>query len=146
MHDNYHYPAGADGPNAPWNQHDIPEEEFNITYYATLRKDVTITTDDYIPGASGVDYEPDDEGGYYAEGWHDPDDTSETNWKAAFEDNGYNTPLELINLLKDYLQKDLENIDRIAEETKTDKSYLKRKLEGLIEECNGWAIEEELFE
>ena len=68
MYDNYHYPAGADNENAPWNQHDIPEEEFNINYYITLKKNIDIVTDDYIPGASGVDYEPDDEGGYCAEG------------------------------------------------------------------------------
>ena len=128
MYDNYHYPAGADGPNAPWNQHDIPEEEFNITYYATLRKDVTITTNDYIPGASGVDYEPDDEGGYCAYGWQDPDDTSETDWKQAYNDVAM-TPLDIINACETLAKHLLDNGT-----TCIGSLHMKE----LIKECEGW--------
>ena len=63
MYDNYHYPLGADTPDAPWNQEEVPDEDFEITCSQSLSKTVTVTTNNYIPGASGVDYERDDEGG-----------------------------------------------------------------------------------
>lgn len=109
MYNNYDYPCGADTPDAPWNEVDVPEQDFDVTCSQTLSKTVTVTTNNYIPGASGVDYEPDDEGGYYASSWHDPDDTSNTDWANEYHDNDYHTPLQLIQLLKQVLETALQH-------------------------------------
>ena len=133
MYDNYHYPAGADNEFAPWNQSDPDEKEFDITCSQTLSKTVSVLTSNYIPGASGVDYEPDGEGGYCACGWHDPDDTSDTNWADEFHNNDYHTPQQLLGLFKDLLIRDLENGNPMKSE---------RYTKALIEECDGWCEDE----
>ena len=96
---------------------------------------------DYTPGAPWN--ESDDEGGYCACGWHDPDDTSDTNWGNEYEKNGYKTPLQLIQLLKEYLQIDL---DKWEEEDKKDPhkwaATQVRKYKDLIEECDAWIVDE----
>jgi len=129
MHDNYNYPAGADNERAPWNEPIVPEKDFEVTCSQSLSKTVTITTNNYIPGASGVDYEPDDEGGYYASGWHDPDDTSDTNWADEYHNNDYHTPLQLIGLFKQYLENELNRMGEVKNE---------RWIKHLIEECSDW--------
>ena len=147
MYDNYHYPMGADNELAPWNQVDIPEKDFEITCCQVLSRTVTVTTNNYIPGASGVDYEPDDEGGCCAVGWHDPDDTSDTNWANEYANNGYKTPLELIALLKEYLEKDLRDLQRdMLPNDRSYKATKSRMLKGLIEECECWTEDETDFE
>ena len=143
MYDNYNYPAGADTPDAPWNQVDVPEKDFEITCCQVLSRTVTVTTNNYIPGGSGVDYESDGEGGYIAEGWQDDDDTSDTNWSKEYEENGYHTPLQLIQMLKEYLQKDLEKWEE--EDKKTPHKYPEfqvGRLKHLIEECDGFEEDE----
>lgn len=134
------YPPGVSDStwDAPWNEPYIPEKDFEITCSQSLSKTVTVTTDNYVPGASGCDYEPDGEGGYSTSGWHDDDDTSETCWSEEYSSNGYKTPLELIAMLKEYLQKDLDRVDEIADSEHKDKAFLKRKYKFLIEECEGW--------
>jgi hypothetical protein len=129
MYDNYNYPAGADNEMAPWNEPLIPEKDFDITCSQSLSKTVTVTTNNYIPGASGVDYEPDDEGGYCACGWHDPDDTSDTNWADEYHANDYHTPLQLIELFKQYLENDLNRMGEVKNE---------KWIKHLIEECSDW--------
>lgn len=137
------YPAGADNKYAPWNEPEVPEEDFEITCSQSLSRIATVTTNNYIPGASGCDYEPDGEGGYCAFGWHDPDDTSDTNWAEEYENNGYKTPLQLIQMLKEYLEKDLRDIQK--DMLPNDRSYKAtkvRQLKGLIEECDCWTEDE----
>ena len=129
MYDNYNYPAGADNEMAPWNEPIIPEKDFEVTCSQSLSKTVTVTTNNYIPGASGVDYEPDDEGGYYASGWHDPDDTSDTNWADEYHNNDYHTPLQLIELFKKHLENELNRMGEVKNE---------RWIKHLIEECSNW--------
>ena len=133
MSERDYYPAGAyDDPSAPFNQVDIPEKDFDVCISQTLSKSTTISTNDYIPGAEGCDYEPDGEGGYSACGWHDPDDTSETDWKRAYEECAM-TPLEII--------KNAEKIAKaLLEEGKTRVGgvYLK----SLVEECQDWNEDE----
>ena len=141
--DNYHYPLGADTEDAPWNQKEVPEKEFKVTCSVSLSKTAQCFTNDYIPGAEGCDYEPDDEGGSYAVSYHEDDDTSDTDWSEVFKDNHKTIP-ELLEEFKQYLQKDLKNIDAVAEIRKHDKAFLKRKIERLIEECNNWIVDEEI--
>lgn len=131
------YPPGAEhDPNAPYNQVDVPEKEFDVTCSQSLSKTVTVWTNNYIPGASGVDYEPDDEGGYCAVGWHDPDDTSDTNWGDEYHDNDHYTPIQLIELFKESLKNQLESWKGM-DETSAGKAQI-RRIEHLIEECSNW--------
>ena len=139
------YPDGLSDftPGTPWNEPDVPEKEFDVTCSQTLSKTVSVLTSNYIPGASGVDYEPDDEGGYYASGWQEPDDTSDTNWADEYESNGYQTPLQLIDLLKEYLEKDLRNLQRdMLPNDRSFKATQARRLKFLIEECENWTEDE----
>lgn len=134
MYDNYNYPPGADNEYAPWNEPVVPEKEFDVTCCQTLSKTVTVYTDNYTPGASGVEYEPDDEGGCTSVGWHDEDDTSDTNWEEEYHANDYHTPLQLIGLFKKYLEHMIDKKVRVS----TSASYIKH----LIEECEDWSEDE----
>lgn len=136
-----YYPAGAyNDPSAPYNQSDPEEKEFSVLCSQTLSKSATVLTDDYTPGDSGVDYEPDGEGGYYSSAWQDPDDTSNTNWEAVYHDNDHYTPIQLIQLFKKCLKRHLE-IWKETEDTKVGKIIIK-KIEHLISECEGWTEDE----
>lgn len=139
------YPDGLSDSTigAPWNEESIPEKEFEVTCSQCLSKTASVWTDNYIPGASGVDYEKDDEGGTYASPWYDEDDTSDTNWADEYKNNGYKTPLELIGMLKGYLEKDLRDVQK--DMLPNDRGYNATKariLRGLIEECDGWTEDE----
>ena len=125
------YPPGLSDstPGCPWSEPEIPEKEFDVTCSQSLSKTVTVITNNYIPGASGVDYEPDDEGGYCAVGWHDPDDTSDTNWADEYHDNEHYTPLQLIELFKKHLENELIRMGEVKNE---------RWIKHLIEECSDW--------
>jgi len=141
--DNYPMMSASELSRAPWMQEEPPEKSFEITCSQSLSKTVTVWTDNYIPGASGCDYEPDGEGGYYASGWQDDPDTSDTNWAEEYKENGFKTPLELIGLLKEYLEKDLRNIQKdMLPNDRSYKATKARMLKGLIEECEGWTNDE----
>ena len=133
MYDNYNYPTGADNEYAPWNEPTVPEKEFDVTCSQTLSKTVTVITNDYIPGASGVDYESDGEGGSVAFSWHDDDDTSDTDWASEYHSNDLHTPLELIQLFKAHLENELND------ELPKNKVNLYKHL---IDECNDWVEDE----
>lgn len=130
-----YYPMGAyRDPSAPYNQSDIPEEEFEVTCSQSLSRTATVWTNNYIPGASGVDYEPDDEGGYCASSWHDPNDTSDTNWAEEYHDNDHYTPIQLIELFRRHLENELNNSNIPQNRV--------NKYKHLIEECEGWTEDE----
>ena len=128
--------------NAPWNEVEVPEKDFDVTISQTLSKDTTICTNDYIPGASGVDYESDDEGGCYASSYQDPDDTSDTNWGKAYREEHY-TPLDLIKLLGDKCKQELKELEELGS---NDAPYYyhqkKKELIHLIDECSCWTDDE----
>ena len=130
-----YYPMGAyRDPSAPYNQSDIPEEEFEVTCSQSLSRTATVWTDNYIPGASGVDWETDDEGHSYASGWHDDPDTSDTNWAEEYHDNDHYTPIQLIELFRRHLENELNNSDIPQNRI--------NKYKHLIEECEGWTEDE----
>lgn len=129
-------------PGCPWSEPEVPEKDFEVTCCQTLSRTATVWTNKYIPGASGCDYEDG-----VTIGWHDDDDTSDTNWSQEYNDNGYKTPLQLIQMLKGYLQKDLEKWEE--EDKKEPHRYAAtevRKYKGLIEECDCWTEDETDFE
>ena len=134
MRESGYFPAGAEfDPSAPYNEPVVPDEEFEVTCSQSLSKTVTVTTNNYIPGASGVDYERDDEGGTYASPWHDDPDTSDTNWAEEYHSNDYHTPLQLIQLFRQVLENDLKSGIVFKSPKFT---------QDLINECEGW-IEDE---
>ena len=144
---NNYPPGAANDPDAPYNEVDVPEKDFDVTCCQTLSRTTVVTTNNYIPGACGVDYEPDGEGGYCACGWQEPDDTSDTNWADEYAANGYKTPLELIGMLQEYLEKDLREIQKdMLPNDRSFKATQVRRLKGLIEECESWIVDEEDFE
>lgn len=136
------YPDGLSDSTvgAPWNEESVPEKDFEVTCSQSLSKTVTVCTDNYIPGASGVDYERDDEGGTYASPWHDEDDTSDTNWADEYHDNDHYTPIQLIGLFKESLKSQLKSWEGM-DETSAGKAQT-RRIEYLIEECEGWTEDE----
>jgi hypothetical protein len=141
LNPNSNYPAMTQSQwdDAPFNELVIPERDFDITCSQSLSKTVTVTTNNYIPGASGVDYEPDDEGGCYAVPYHDDPDTSDTNWAEEYHENDYHTPLQLIELFAKYLKEEIEY-------SYVDSPYRNPKiLQKLLEECEGWCEDETEF-
>lgn len=44
MYDNYNYPPGSDTPDAPWNQVDPPDVDFNVEAIVTLSRNAVVTT------------------------------------------------------------------------------------------------------
>lgn len=135
MRESGYFPAGAEfDPSAPYNQSDIPEKEFEVTCSQCLSRTASVWTNNYIPGVSGVDFEPDDEGGTYASPWHDEDDTSDTNWADEYHDNDHYTPIQLIGLFRKHLEEELNNSDVPQNRI--------NKYKHLIEECDGWTEDE----
>lgn len=116
MYDNYNYPMGADNEDAPWNQSEPPEREFDVTISQTLSRSVAIATSDYIP-------EVDEEDG------RTYPNTEYTDWKRAYQDASY-TPLALIAKFKELMEIALKN-DRVPKN-------LQHAYKNLIMECEGW--------
>lgn len=142
LNSNSNYPAMSQSQwdSAPFNQPDVPEKEFEITCSQSLSKTVTVTTNNYIPGDEGVDWETDDEGHHYASHWQDAPDTSDTNWAEEYHYNDHYTPIQLIELYKETLKEQLkswENMDEIPNA----KAQI-RRIEHLIEECENWTEDE----
>ena len=123
MTESGYYPPGAEfDPNAPYNQLELPEEEFDITVTQTLSKTLTVATDNYRY------IEEADEDGRYVEY-----DTDETDWEDVYAED-HHTPEQLIALFKRFLErKDEEEIpDSIRQH--------------LIKECEDWIVEEQSIE
>jgi hypothetical protein len=127
--DNYP-PGAANDPNAPYNEVEIPEREFDVTISMSLSRTVQCYTNKYIP-------EVDEENGHLYV------DTSDTPWSEVYGDNHKTIP-ELLEELKKYIQKDLDNL--ADDETKMDKAFHRRRLEFLLNECEDWTVDEEDYE
>lgn len=120
MRESGYYPPGAEfDHNAPYNQVENPEEEFEITVSQTLSKTVTVFTSNY-----NLEVDCDEEGCYRN------CDTSDTDWKEVYEED-YHTPLQLIGFLKRLLKGDEPISDSLKKQ--------------LIEECDNWCEDELVF-
>ena len=125
------YPDGLSDSTigAPWNEESVPEKEFEITCCQTLSRTANVYTNNYIPGCCGCDYEDG-----VAVGWHDEDDTSDTNWADEYHDNDHYTPIQLISLFRKHLEEELNNSDISQNRI--------NKYKHLIEECDSWTEDE----
>lgn len=122
MYDNYNYPAGADTPDAPWNQSEPDDKEFLVDVeYILQKKNVKVTTKDYRPEVVIND-----------EQIVEPLDTSDTNWENAYEESGHLTIQELLNELKEYVKADMQT----CSPNTCKGAYLKR----VLEDCDGWEL------
>lgn len=117
MYNNYDYPLGADNSDAPWNVIVNPEESFEVTISQTLSKKTNVFTDEY---------------NYERYGDEVILNTDDIDWKEVYNDQ-FHTPLELINILKEYLTLDLE---------KSISSRNKKAIKYLLEECEDWINDE----
>lgn len=125
MRESGYYPPGAEfDPNAPYNQHENSEEEFEITVSQTLSKTVTVFTSNY-----NLEVDCDEEGCYRN------CDTSDTPWKEVYEED-YHTPLQLIKILKMVLEVNKANGIVFKTPGFTD---------DLIAECEDWCEDELIF-
>ena len=123
MRESGYYPPGAEfNSNAPWNQVEVPERQFDVCISQTLSKSTGVTTNDYVPGVVQ------EEDGYYPYS-----DTSDTDWEEAYESE-HLTPLQLIDEFKDFLTKHLP--DPIVDV----KGF--QRFKHLIDECEGWVEDE----
>ena len=119
MYDNYNYPAGADTPDAPWNQSEPDDKDFLVDVeYVLQKKAVKVTTDDYSP-------EFDEETG------HVDTNTEDTDWENAYENSHYTIP-ELLSELESYIKKDLARYK--GSQTK------ERILNEMLRDCQGWEM------
>lgn len=129
-----YFPPGAEyDVNAPYNQVENPEEEFDVTIVETLSKDVTIVTTNY-----NLEVDCDEEGCYRN------CDTSDTDWKDEYKTQGC-TAIETIIAVKTYLEevrleqlKDLASCRMLTSEEQKELRVVK----DLIEQCSGWKQEE----
>lgn len=122
MYDNYNYPAGADTPDAPWNQSEPDDKDFLVDVeYILQKKNVKVTTKDYRPEVVIKDEEI-----------VEPLDTSDTNWENAYEESGHLTIQELLNELKEYVKADMQT----CSPNTCKGAYLKR----VLEDCDGWEL------
>lgn len=117
MYRDYNCPAGADNPNAPWNYASPKVKQFDMTVSQSLSRTVSVSTDDYIPKKE----------------YGESDNTEDTDWKQAYENNNYHTPIQLICILKDVLETQRHQGLVYKTPAQTDR---------LIKECNNW-IEDE---
>lgn len=125
MYDNYNYPAGADTPDAPWNEPVIPERDFDVEVTVTMSKVVTVTTNNYVP-------EYDDEDGHtYA-------NTENTEWDKEFENSGHFTIADLLEELKGYVVEDMK--------TCAPNTGKGAHLQRLLLACEDWETIEESYE
>lgn len=128
------YPPGSDTADAPWNEVEVPDMEFDVTISMSLSKTVECSTNKYNPIV--ID-EP------HNRLHEEYPDTSDTPWSEVYGDNHKTIP-ELLEELKKYIQKDLNNLAN--DETKMDKAFHRRRLEFLMKECDNWVVDEEDYE
>ena len=138
--DNYPMMSASELEAAPFNQSELESREFQITCSQTLSKSVKVATNNYIPGSSGIDCEPDGEGGYIKTYYTDHIDTSNTNWNEEYTNNNHKTPIELIQMFKETLKQQLNSWEGMEDEPYAKKEIY--RIEHLIEECSDWCNDE----
>ena len=83
---NYPLMTQSQWENAPFNQSDPSEQEFEVCVSQTLSKTVSVLTST----------------------------TSDTDWQEVYHDNDYHTPLQLLTIFKKFLEDELNNTHTIS--------------------------------
>lgn len=110
----------VDGPDAPWNQVDLPEREIEVTISVTLSKTVKVMVDDYE-----IDMDADEDGRYLSY------DFSNCDLNKAVEDQ-----VVLPQNLAEFTER-MFNIDLDLKAAGMSK-YLK----DAITDCKNWSVDE----
>lgn len=126
MRERDYYPLGAcDDSQAPYNEISLPEKKFDVCIYQTLRKDTTVETDDF-------------EAEFYdAEDGYVKVSTQYTNWDMAYQD----CHMDIVDLLRE-LKRFVEDEIKVTDES----SNRMKRLKYLLEECQGWILEDTSIE
>ena len=111
---------------APFNEQSVPYRRFSIEVSYTLRKEVVVTTDDYV---QEYDYES----------CCPCINTEHTDWERAYLYGHYSLS-QLLDQLKEYVRKDIE-------ETSKRKGMTQRvmNLHDLLKDCEDWEVVEEEY-
>lgn len=116
MYDNYNYPMGADTPDAPWNEREIPEIEVTAEITVLLKKsDVKVFTTNY-----GID-----EDGY-------PELSDDYSDIAEYYEKQHNSIPALLGELAKYIKGELAGGDISG--------FRRQELDAMLEDCEGWEI------
>ena len=120
MRDRDYYPAGAyNDPNAPYNDYEVPERDFDAEFIITAKRNVSITTNRYIP------YVDEEDGHTYIEMCDDMDWKA---WTELYNEQYWSLP-ELFKQVGELLNKwKPEKLSR------SDKALYKR----ITDEISGW--------
>lgn len=125
-----YYPPGAEfDPNAPYNEHENPEEEFEVTISQTLSKTISVFTSNY-----NLEVDVDEDGRYVS------CDTSDTDWKEVYEED-HLTVEQLLNVLKEKCILEKSILESKLEQNADTKRRI-RECEHYIEECEGWCVDD----
>lgn len=133
------YPAGAaNDPRAPYNQVDPEAVGFNVSATFTLEKTFELMTVQYEGGET-------DEEGYV-----EPYDTLQVDWKDEYKEQQY-TPVELLEKLADIVEQNFDVIGNklLQQHPAWRTGYLTtelRRYKGMIECARSWKITEENYE
>jgi hypothetical protein len=120
MSEKDYYPAGAyNDPNAPYNEVEYPEHDFDMVVSVTLTHDVTITTNQYNA------YVDDEDG-------HTEYETDNIDWKDEYENQYWSLP-ELLDKMRGLLDKWKPEKMKRAD---------KHLYERIMDESQGWEQEE----
>lgn len=116
MYDNYNYPPGADTPDAPWNEREIPEIEVTAEITVLLKKsDIKVLTSNY---------------------YIEEDGKTELNDCfyniAEYYGKQHNSIPKLLGELAKYIKGELAGGDVSASR--------RQELEAMLEDCEGWEI------
>lgn len=123
---NYPRMSQSEWDDAPWNQCEPQEKDFEVEVTYTLSKVVYVATSDYIPSCPNKD-----------EGFVEPEDTSCTDWEKAYGDDHY-TIQELLGKLKDFATAELQNV--------VGTTGRRSELERIIRDCQGWELQDKSFD
>ena len=127
-----YYPPGAEfDPNAPYNQSDPEPVKVDVCISQTLHKSTTISTTDYV-AEEWEDYERDDDGGFVTTR-EVSYNFSDSDLLSAYKNDNWTIP-ELLDELKDYIKRDLENGC-----SKPKKAWLEK----MMKACEDWELDEE---
>lgn len=124
MYNSYNYPHGADTPDAPWNDVELPEREFEVNIAQTIERQTTVWTNRY-------DYEAD----YDEDGGYEAVSTDNTDWEAVLKERRVHTPIELIHILKELLIGGAVYINERETQRLIEECSEYREVDTEIEEC-----------
>lgn len=119
------YPPGAaNDPEAPYNEPNIPEIEFEVTASFSLSKTVKCMSNDYTPETVKEPHN----------GIHEEyPNTTDTDWAGVYADGCHKTIPELLEILKKVLKENKDKGIVYKSPWLTD---------AIIKECEGWTVDE----